>query len=70
MAFYVELVDAAGVRQWSDVMSGNNAQDALYGAQGLANCVPVEGEGLTLRAYPLDLDAPPAATCAYDAEVI
>lgn len=70
MAFYVELVDAAGVRQWSDVMSGNNAKDALYGALWNANCVPVEGEGLTLRAYPLDLDAPPAATCAYDAEVI
>jgi len=70
MAFYVELVDAAGVRQWSDVMSGNNAQDCLYGAQGLANCVPVEGEGLTLRAYPIDLAAPPAATLPYDGEII
>lgn len=70
MAFYVELVDAAGVRHWSDVMSGNNAQDCLYGAQGLANCVPVEGEGLTLRAYPIDLDVPPAATLPYDAEVL
>lgn len=70
MAFYVELVDAAGVRHWSDVMSGNNAQDCLYGAQGLANCVPVEGEGLTLRAYPIDLAAPPAATLPYDGEII
>lgn len=70
MSFYVELVDAAGVRHWSDVMNGDNAQDALYGAQWLANCVPVEGEGLTLRAYPLDLSVPPLATLDYDAEVL
>lgn len=69
MAFYVELVDADGVRHWSDVMGGDNVQDALYGAQGLANCVPVEGGGLTLRAYPIDLEAEPAGTCPYDPEV-
>ena len=70
MAFYIQLVDSENNLHWSDVMSGNNAQDCLYGAQGLANCVPVEGEGLTLRAYPIDLAAPPAATLPYDGEII
>jgi hypothetical protein len=70
MAFYVELVDAAGARHWYDVMGGDNVQDALDGAHGLANCDPcLEGEGMTFRAYPLNLDVPPAATLPYSAEV-
>lgn len=65
--FFIELVDSAGDRHWSDVITSDSVESALQDAAGFCDCAD---DGMTFRAYPVDLDSEPAATLDYDSEVV
>jgi len=64
--FFIELTDDDGSRHWSDVITATDSESALQDASAFCDCAE---NGMTFKAYPIDLESP-VAVLPYDSEVV